>query len=78
LSEKYITNNRRTAPAPIALFNVRTDVSETNEVAAEHPAVVQRLTALAAMARKELGDTNLRGLGQRPAGYIAHPLPLVP
>jgi arylsulfatase A len=78
LSEKYITNNRHTAPAPIALFNVRTDVGETSENSAEYPAVVQRLTALAAMARKELGDTNLRGLGQRPAGYIAHPLPLVP
>jgi hypothetical protein len=78
LAEKFVANNRRTAAAPLALYDVRSDVGETREVSADHPEVVQRLTALADVARMELGDTNRPGIGQRPAGHIANPKPLVP
>jgi hypothetical protein len=44
---------------------------------ADHGDVVQRLTALAEAARRELGDTNRPGRGQRPAGHAANPMPLV-
>jgi arylsulfatase A len=76
LAEKFIANNRRTASATLQLFDVRNDVGETREVSAKHPQVVRRLTALARVARQELGDTNQPGHGQRPAGFIANPLPL--
>lgn len=78
LAEKFVTNNRRTAPAPLALYDVRNDVGETREVSADHPQVVKRLTSLADAARQELGDTNRPGPGQRPAGFAANPQPLVP
>jgi arylsulfatase A-like enzyme len=76
LAEKYIANNRKTAPAKQELFHLRDDVSEAREISADHPEVVQRLTALADVARRELGDANRPGSGQRPAGHVANPAPL--
>lgn len=78
LAEKFVANNRRTASSPAALYDVRNDVGETHEVSAEHPDVVRRLIALAEAARGELGDVNRLGAGQRPAGFVADPKPLVP
>jgi len=76
LAEKIIANNRRTSSAVLQLFDVRNDVGETREVSVEHSDVVRQLTALAEVARRELGDTNHPGRGQRPAGFSANPLPL--
>jgi arylsulfatase A-like enzyme len=78
LEAKYIANNRRAAPGPLALYDVRGDVGETREVSADHPDIVQRLTTLAQAARDELGDTGRPGRGQRPAGHAADPQPPVP
>jgi arylsulfatase A-like enzyme len=78
LAEKYVTIGRRKAEAKAALYDVRRDAGETREVAAEHPAVVERLTLLAERARRELGDGDRLGSGQRPAGFVENPQPLVP
>ena len=59
------------------LYDVRNDISETREVAAEHPDVVQRLLALAERARADLGDINRAGANQRPAGWVDDPQPRV-
>jgi arylsulfatase A-like enzyme len=72
LEKKYITLNRKTASAPLALYDVRSDVHEDREVAAEHPDVVQRLTALAAKIDGEVTK------GARPAGWVEEPKPLLP
>jgi arylsulfatase A len=77
LAEKYVTIGRRTASARVALYDVRRDVGETREVAADHPDVVERLTAMAARIRRELGDGDQLGIGQRPAGSVENPQPLV-
>ncbi len=77
LAEKFVANNRRTAAAALQLFDVRGDVGEAQEVSAEHPDVVQRLTALAHAARQEIGDRNRPGAGQRPAGHQPNPAPLI-
>lgn len=52
------------------LYDLETDISETRNVAAEHPDVVQRLQALAEQTRDDLGDalTGREGKGVRPAG----------
>ncbi|MEZ6064368.1 MAG: sulfatase [Planctomycetaceae bacterium] len=42
-----------------ALYNLREDIGEQSNVAAEHPEQVQRLEALAEAARAELGDSRL-------------------
>ena len=40
----------------LALFDLETDPGETTNVAAQHPAVVERLLGLIEQARADLGD----------------------
>jgi arylsulfatase A-like enzyme len=60
------------ARTQLALYDVETDIGETNDVAAEHPDVVERLSALAEKARDDLGDslTKREGNNRRPAGQL--------
>ena len=78
LPNKFVTLNRKTAPSRLELYDVRSDVAEEREIAAQNPEVVQRLLAMAERARAELGDMDQPGTGQRPAGSIETPKPLVP
>ncbi|MEO6808588.1 MAG: arylsulfatase, partial [Isosphaeraceae bacterium] len=75
LEQKYTTLGRKTAPAQLALHDVRHDPGETREVSAEHPEVVARLLKLAENIRGELGDMDQTALGQRPAGLVEQPTP---
>lgn len=45
----------------IELYDLDNDISETKNVAKEHPEVVERLLKQAEIARAELGDTNIVG-----------------
>ena len=49
----------------LELYNLESDIGEQNNVAAQHPDVVERLTALADKARAELGDYDRIGSGVR-------------
>ena len=51
-------------------------VNEDRPLTAEHPQVVERLTAYAERAREELGDIGRVGTGQRAAGHYPDPRPL--
>jgi arylsulfatase A-like enzyme len=55
-----------------ALFDLKLDVAETTDVAADHPEIVDRLRRLADEARRDLGDklTDQVGTGIRPAGRL--------
>jgi arylsulfatase A len=63
--------------APLALYDLENDIEEKNNVAEGHPNVVKRLLALAEKARSDLGDVDRQGTGQRPAGRVVSPKPLV-
>ena len=52
------------------LFNLAVDIHEDDNVAADHPDVVDRLLALAEGAREDLGDVDHPGKNQRPAGFV--------
>ncbi len=78
LKDKYQSLGRKTEPSKAELYDVRNDVGETREVSAEHPQVVKQLLALADKARKELGDMDREGSGQRPAAWVENPKPLKP
>jgi Arylsulfatase A and related enzymes len=59
---------RVTAPE---LYDLSDDAGEKGDVAAKHPDVVARLTALAEKARADLGDgPNRKGAGVRPPGMV--------
>ncbi len=74
--ENKVTNLRgdQAAVGP-QLYDVRHDIGETREVAAEHPDVVARLLASAEQAREDLGDLDRPGANQRPAGWVENPQP---
>jgi arylsulfatase A-like enzyme len=54
------------------LYDMRSDIKETRNVAAEHPDIVKRLLELAEQCRAELGDTSLgrTGAGVRAPGGV--------
>jgi len=56
----------------LSLFDLKNDIGEANNVAAEYPEVLQRLTALAEKAREDLGDSRMQREGKnvRPVGQI--------
>lgn len=61
------------ARTDLALYDMERDPDERNNVASEHPDVVERIKRLAERARIELGDaaTGQRGTGLRAAGQLA-------
>jgi len=63
-------HGQRVEQLPLSLFNLRTDPSESQNVAAGNPDVVSYLSRLAQPFRQELGDTltQVTGSGRRPAG----------
>jgi hypothetical protein len=65
-----IPGKYRQADVPLALYDLVADIGETTDVAAAHPDVVTRLSALAEKAREDLGDslTNRTGRGLREPG----------
>ena len=58
------------AYTPLALYDLVADRAETTDVAADHPDVVERLSAMADAMRADLGDrlTGVVGTGVRPPG----------
>lgn len=73
LEKKLVSGKGRSAQVPLELYNVRDDIAEESEVSAAEPEVVKRLLALAEAARRELGDDEREGGGQRPAGWVEKP-----
>ena len=55
------------------LFDLRADIGETKDVAAQHPEEVKRLLAFAEKCREDLGDslTERKGKGTREPGRVA-------
>ncbi len=45
-------------------------IDEDKNVAESNPQIVKKLQSLAESAREDLGDLNLKGKGQREAGWV--------
>lgn len=56
----------------IELYDLVNDISETTNVAEEHPEIVAKIKSLAEKARNELGDALIEqtGTGNRPIGQV--------
>jgi arylsulfatase A len=59
------------------LVHLLEDVDERRDLAEAEPDIVARLLQFAADARRELGDEDQPGQGQRPAGMLSRAVPLV-
>ena len=78
LEGKFANLQRKREPVKLALYDVRHDMGEEHEASVQHPEIVAKLTALAEKARADLGDVDRPGSGQREAGFIEKPMPLLP
>lgn len=58
------------------LFHLYDDPSSQVDRSADHPEIVEQLMLDAESARKELGDENRLGLGQRQRGYVGQVRPV--
>lgn len=60
------------AKTQLELYDLQGDLSETRDVASDHPDIVKRLSALGEQARQELGDrlTQREGAGVREPGRV--------
>jgi arylsulfatase A len=56
---------RNGARAPIELYDLRTDIGETADVASENPQVVARIEELMVAARTEVPEYAIRELEER-------------
>lgn len=63
----------RAVNSPARLYNVVDDPAEARDVAATQPEIVARLTGLASTARLAVGDLDLPGRAERPAGWVFNP-----
>ncbi|SHF49781.1 arylsulfatase [Arenibacter palladensis] len=63
-------------PKPV-LFNLADDISESQDIAQNHPDIVDKLLRIAQNAREELGEYNMRGIGQRPTGTLFPDVPII-
>ena len=63
-------------PAALQLFNLDSDIGESQNVAAANPEVVKRLQSLADAMKDDLGTDGV-GPGCRPLGRVANPQPLI-
>lgn len=59
------------------LFNVENDIGSQHNLAERHPQIVEELNRLADLARRDLGDVDMKGENQRSPGYVENPKPVV-
>ena len=55
------------------LYEVKTDIAEKHDVAAQHPKIIKRLTQAAQAARRDLGEGKQKGANVRPVGKFKKP-----
>jgi arylsulfatase A-like enzyme len=75
--EKPAGPSAQQKPTAARLYDLTSDLQEMRNLASDKPEVVARLIAFAERARRELGDNDQPGTGQRPAAKIANPTPRV-
>lgn len=61
---------------PGRLYDLDADPAGSRDILPDHPDVVACLLALAARAREDLGDGDVLGKSQRPAGWVEKDRPL--
>lgn len=55
------------------LVNLESDIQEQNDLSLGNPDKLQELNGITDRIKKELGDNDMQGRHQRPAGWIDNP-----
>lgn len=71
-------NSRTVKEQPAELYHLYDDVAEESNVASSHTDLVKTMLKYAKQARKDLGDVDHPGSGQRDAAMLDNPQPLLP
>jgi arylsulfatase A-like enzyme len=78
LSEKIINvHTAAVEPSQAELYDLEKDISESNNLVAQHPEIVARMEILIRNARDDMGDWGYEGRNRRPAGVIDEPFPRI-
>ncbi len=75
LGRKQINLRNTVIRSSAELYDLRADVGETKNVAADHPGIVKQLMGVGNDARADLGDTGSPGKNQRPHATVDNPTP---
>lgn len=70
------TQTPETTERKASLFNLKTDIGESKDVAAQHPAIIARLEKLIEKMDDDLGASGI-GPGCRPLGKVVNAQPLI-
>jgi hypothetical protein len=73
---KSKSGKRTDQPGSIELFNLKTDFSESTDVASQHPEIVAHLDKLVAEMKDDLGISGAAP-GSRPLGKVVNSQPLI-
>jgi arylsulfatase A-like enzyme len=68
----HLYHGKKRLDQPV-LHDLDADIGETEDLAAQHPGVVERLLAYIETAREEMGDGETPGTQGRAAGFVASP-----
>lgn len=77
LKSKLVNWRNLETDLPMKLYDLEADIAETTNLADKHPDITKRLFAFAKKARNDIGDHDLQGKNQRPAGMVVSPKPLL-
>ena len=76
LEEKIIgVHSANVAPSQAELFDLEKDISESNNLVAQHPEIVAQMEIFIHTVREDMGDWGYEGKNRRPAGVIDEPSP---
>ncbi|MEZ6140007.1 MAG: sulfatase [Zavarzinella sp.] len=64
------------AQSPMRLYNLASDISEQNDIIADHPEIVEKMEALIKVIDKDLGVKGI-GPGVRELGKVENPRPII-
>jgi len=77
LKEKHHGWHGEPFASPAALYDLSRDIGERTNLIDRYPKIAARLADYAERAREDIGDLRRQGRGQRPAGWVRNPRPLV-
>lgn len=75
MQEKKRNWGKPEGKTPVKLFDLELDIHEDNDLSAQHPDIVKKLIRLADRMKRDIGNLDVEGKNQRPAGWVKEASP---